>query len=61
MVTIVYRNHCTAGPACGAGWCERLKYPGAGYGCLLTVGIKPPWLGDRSAPAEVVVVQCLGM
>ena len=34
---------------------------GAGYAQLLTVGIKPPWSGDKSAPAEVVVVECLGM
>jgi len=61
MGQIVHRNHCTTGPACGAGWVERLNNLGAGYAQLLSVGIKHPWSGDKSAPAEVVVVECLGM
>jgi hypothetical protein len=44
-----------------AGWVERLNNLEAGYAQLLTVGVMPPWFGDKSAPAEVVVVECLGM
>jgi hypothetical protein len=43
----------------GVKWTWNLA--GAGYRRLSTVDIKPPWSADRSAPAEVVVVECLGM